>query len=223
MVGHDLRNPLNTIMNTARIMTMVGDVAAEDGRRRIERILASGQRMERMVEQLLDVTRARLAQGIAIRRVWQDCEPVVTRMVAEARGANPGRDLRYQRRGECWARVDADRFEQVVSNLVGNAIAHSPALEPVTVELVGTAEALRLSVHNGGRPIDPAFMPALFDPFVRKGKAPGQSQGLGLGLYIVERIVQGHGGNVRATSSAETGTVFEATLPKGERDQHSDA
>jgi signal transduction histidine kinase len=72
-------------------------------------------------------------------------------------------------------------------------------------------------VHNDGQPIDSKFLPCLFDPFARTEKTPGRSEGLGLGLYIVDRIIKAHDGIIDASSSTETGTTFEATVPKHER------
>jgi signal transduction histidine kinase len=216
MLGHDLRNPLNTILNTARVVMMRGEVAPE-GERRLERLVASATRMQRMIEQLLDLTRARLAGGIPIARSWQDLDPLVSRIVAETRGANPAREIAYRKQGDCWASVDTDRFEQVVANLVGNAITHGSAAKPISITLWGSALAVQLSVHNDGQPIDSKFLPCLFDPFARTEKTPGRSEGLGLGLYIVDRIIKAHDGIIDASSSTETGTTFEATVPKHER------
>jgi signal transduction histidine kinase len=216
MLGHDLRNPLSTILNTARVVMMRGEVAPE-GERQLERLVASATRMQRMIEQLLDLTRARLAGGIPIARAWQDLDPLVSRIVAETRGANPGREIAYRKQGDCWASVDTDRFEQVVANLVGNAITHGSPAEPISIMLSGSALAVQLCVHNDGPPIDSKFMPCLFDPFVRTEKMPGRSEGLGLGLFIVDRIIKAHDGILGASSSIETGTTFEATVPKHER------
>lgn len=216
MLGHDLRNPLNTILNTTRILMLRNEVLPE-GHKRLERLISSATRMQRMIEQILDLTRARLAGGIPIERKWQDLDPIVAKIVLEARTANPGRAIAYDRRGDCWASVDADRFEQVVANLVGNAITHGTPERPVRVSLTGSALAVQLCVHNDGPPIAPEFMPNLFDPFARNEKAQGRAAGLGLGLYIVDRIIRAHGGIINASSSAKTGTVFEATLPKRER------
>jgi signal transduction histidine kinase len=213
ILGHDLRNPLNTMLNTAQLMLMRADVS-EEGQKRLGRVIASGTRMQRMIEQILDVTRDRLAGGISIQRTYQHLDRLVVRIVEESRAARPGREIACIVQGDCSASVDADRFEQVVSNLIGNAITHGEKDKPITVVLSGSALSVKLSVHNHGRPIDPKFMPHLFDPFARLEKPEGRSEGLGLGLFIVDRITKAHGGRIFASSSGETGTTFEVTLPR---------
>jgi signal transduction histidine kinase len=213
ILGHDLRNPLNTVLTTARIMLMSADGGGE-GERRLERIVSSGVRMQRMIAQLLDVARARLAEGIPVTgAATQDLRPLAEKIVDEARAAHPARriDLRFQ--PPCLAHVDADRFEQVASNLIGNAIAHGDPAHPITVALSAGDGLTTFSVHNLGSPIDPALMPIIFDPFKRGTEARGCPDGLGLGLYIVERIVIAHGGRMEVLSSEQSGTQFTASFP----------
>jgi signal transduction histidine kinase len=111
--------------------------------------------------------------------------------------------------------VDADRFEQVISNLVGNAVAHGDPTKPIRVDLIERGSVTSLSVQNWGAPIGADLLPLIFDPFRRAKNAPGRADGLGLGLYIAERIVSAHGGKIEVASSAEAGTRFEVVLPHG--------
>jgi signal transduction histidine kinase len=215
ILGHDLRNPLNTVLTTARLMAMRGELAPES-HKRLERVVASGERMQRMIEQLLDLTSARLAGGIPIERNDErELAPLVEKIVDEVRAANPGRAIELLTQGTCRAHVDGDRFEQVVSNLVANAVLHGDPGQPVRVELATRAAAASLSVHNQGVPIDPALLPTLFDPFKRGETRAGRPHGLGLGLYIADRIVTAHGGTLRVESTVEQGTRFEALFPIG--------
>ena len=215
ILGHDLRNPLNTVLTTARIMLMSTE-SSDESERRLERIVSSGVRMERMIAQLLDVARARLADGIPITgAATQDLRPLVEKIVDEVRAANPTRRIELSCRPPCQAHVDADRFEQVASNLIGNAVAHGDPAHPITVALSACEGMTSFSVHNLGPPIDPALMPSIFDPFKRGGERRGRPDGLGLGLYIVERIVIAHGGRMEVLSSAQSGTRFTASFPSG--------
>jgi signal transduction histidine kinase len=212
ILGHDLRNPLSSVLTTARTMTMRGDLSAETNTR-LQRIIASGARMGRMIDQLLDLTRARLADGIPLARAEEDLGPLVAKIAEELRTAHPTREILLDVKGACRTHVDADRFEQVVSNLVGNAIAHGEPGGPVCVELVAREEVAVLSVHNCGTPIHAELLPELFNPFRRAHKPRGRADGLGLGLYIAERIVSGHGGKIVVSSSEAAGTRFEVVLP----------
>lgn len=213
VLGHDLRNPLNTILTTARLMQMRDELPA-DSHKRLQRVISSGVRMQRMIEQILDVTRARHADGISIDRDHHDLAAIVVAIVEETRAANPGHPIEVSIEDACVAPVDRDRFEQVVSNLLGNAIVHGEPGAPIAVALRASDASASLLVHNHGPPIDPEFMPRLFDPFRQGPKPLGRSDGLGLGLYISERIVTAHGGTLQVSSARETGTLFAVMLPR---------
>ena len=214
ILGHDLRNPLNTVLTTARLMKTRGQQPTGESERRVERIVASGVRMEKMIAQLLDVARARLAGGIPVKRAAQDLVPLAMKIVEETRAANPGREIIVQAEaGSCAAFVDGDRFEQVLSNLLGNAVTHGDAERPIAVGIAPQRGMATAFVHNFGQPIEASLLPALFDPFKRGAHTEGAHEGLGLGLYIVDRIVHAHGGTVTVESAIETGTRFVASFP----------
>ncbi|WP_255442385.1 PAS domain-containing sensor histidine kinase [Corallococcus sp. Z5C101001] len=212
IVSHDLRNPLNAIqLSVTRLLH--GDALQERDRKAVSRIARSGERMARMISELLDFTRGRLGGGIPIERVSGDVRSVVRQAVEELEAAWPERSLalnvgpgRYE---GAW---DAERLLQVVSNLGGNALQYSPPDSLVRFTLTDADAFVVLEVHNGGEPIPPDLLPHLFDPFRRGG---GNTHGgLGLGLYIVEQVVKGHGGRIEVRSRASEGTVFRVLLPR---------
>ncbi len=215
ILGHDLRSPLSTILTTARVLVLNGDSSAE-GLKRLDRLVVSGVRMQRMIEQLLDMTRARLGGGIPVTLSAEpvDLAMLVTGIVDEVRAAHPASTIELLVDGDCAARVDVDRFEQVVSNLVGNAVAHGDPARPIHVVLTSRGDSVGLTVQNHGTPIPPDFLPLLFNPFARAEKPLGHSAGLGLGLYISERILHAHGGEISVTSSAESGTEVAVVVPR---------
>ena len=209
---------LNAILTSAKVLTMRDEVLP-DGRKRLDRVVSSGARMQRMIEQILDVTRARMGEGIPIApKDHQDLCAIAERMVDEARSAHPGRSIELRKSEGCFARVNPDRVEQVLSNLLGNAISHGATNRPIGVELSASAHAAHVAVHNFGRPIEPEVFPVLFNPFKRASRTPEgrRAEGLGLGLYIAERIATAHGGKIHVESSLEAGTRFELVLPCGE-------
>jgi signal transduction histidine kinase len=213
ILGHDLRNPLNTILTTARLMAISQDQEPERNKK-LGRLVASGVRMQRMIAQLLDVTRARLTDGIPVERgVERDLGLLVSKIVDEIRVANPNRTIELVSE-PCMASVDPDRLEQVVSNLLANAVTHGDPSRRIRVEVHARGEIGSVAVHNFGPPIDPELMPRLFDPFKRARHARGSADGLGLGLYISERIITAHGGTIEVSSTGETGTRFEAIFPR---------
>jgi signal transduction histidine kinase len=214
ILGHDLRNPLNTLLTTARLLSMKPDLSSDEAKK-LSRMVSSGKRMETMIRQLLDVTRARLADGIPLELGEpHDVAAVVSRIVDELSAASPGRNIVFRREGPCMAVIDTDRMEQAISNLVGNALEHGTPERPITVALRDLGDAVAIDVHNHGDPIEPAAMEVLFDPFVRADTKHARSEGLGLGLYIAERILHAHGGGIAVTSSRADGTRFEARFPK---------
>ncbi|WP_223641427.1 PAS domain-containing sensor histidine kinase [Corallococcus sp. EGB] len=213
IVSHDLRNPLNAIQLSVTKL-LHGDALQERDRKAVSRIARSGERMARMISELLDFTRSRLGGGIPIERVPGDVRMVVRQAVEELEAAWPERSLTLTvgpgRYDGAW---DADRLLQVVSNLGGNALQYSPPDSPVRFTLSDADTNVVLEVHNGGDPIPPDLLPRLFDPF-RRGAGGNTHGGLGLGLYIVEQVVKGHGGRIEVRSRASEGTVFRVLLPR---------
>jgi sigma-B regulation protein RsbU (phosphoserine phosphatase) len=210
MLGHDLRNPLNAITITVKLL-LRGSVD-ERTARPLERILTSARRMSNMVTQLLDLTRSRLAGGITLQKQYVELGGLVTEVVDELRRAYPGRMVAWEPPPEVHVAADRDRLAQVVSNLLGNALEHGDASQPVTVELSTEDGDVKLIVHNQGPPIAPEIMPVLFEPF--RATRGDRSRGLGLGLFITEQIVLAHGGKVEVSSTVERGTTFQVHLPR---------
>ncbi|WP_426755613.1 PAS domain S-box protein [Myxococcus sp. Y35] len=217
IVSHDLRNPLNAIHLSATQL-LHSESLLERERRLVTRIARSGDRMKRMISELLDFTRGRLGGGIPIQRAPGDLRAVVRQGLEELEAAWPERKLTLRvAPGRYEGDWDADRLLQVVSNLGGNALQYSPGDAPVSFSLSDGGDTVALEVHNPGEPISPEMLPRLFDPFRRANMASvggGSSSGLGLGLYIVEQVVKGHGGRIEVTSTAESGTTFRVTLPR---------
>jgi two-component system, sensor histidine kinase and response regulator len=211
VVGHDLREPLNVILMTAAVL---GNNAQDPKAAAVAaRLQASGTRMARIIDELLDLARARLGGGIPVERRPTDLLEVAQRAVAELEATNPTRSIRIEQRGNLGGQWDSARLEQVVSNLVGNALVHGSLDQPVRVDLNGTGEQATLSVHSGGH-IPSEVLPRLFQPFHAGAGRRGRGGGLGLGLYIVQQIARAHGGSVDVTSDPATGTTFRVRLPR---------
>jgi two-component system sensor histidine kinase/response regulator len=116
--------------------------------------------------------------------------------------------------GDTRGEWDPDRLEQVLSNLLANAVEHGGDDAPVRVRVQGTAaDSVLLTVANSGV-IPPAVLPVVFDRFERGVKPESRPRGLGLGLYIVQQIVLAHGGTIEVQSSEEAGTCFSVRLPR---------
>jgi len=213
VLGHDLRNPLSAILTAADLLQRRSEDEAV--RRSAARMLASGKRMGRMIEDVLDLARARLAGGIPLRRGETDFGVLVQRMVQEHQSSSPRHPIEVSLDGDLVGDWDSDRLAQVASNLIGNALQHGDASAPVQLRLDGTqADAVSFSVRNMGV-IPPALQPYLFDPFRGGSQRRGRDGGLGLGLYIVQQIIQAHHGRVEVESGTQGPyTVFRVDLPR---------
>jgi signal transduction histidine kinase len=212
VLGHDLRNPLSAILMAAHMVQHQSQ--DEIVRGTAQRIMMSGKRMTRMIDDMLDLARARLAGGIPLKVSHSDLAEPVQRVVREYETAFPGRRVELQQEGDLTGQWDAERLAQVASNLLGNALQHGAADGPVQIRLDGSRpEAVVMTVVNAGS-IPPRVLPHLFEPFQGGQREPGQNQGLGLGLYIVQQIVQLHRGSVDVQSGDADRIVFKVTVPR---------
>jgi signal transduction histidine kinase len=214
IVSHDLRHPLSAILLGAQTLLRHGHLDETDAKK-TERIVANAHRMERMITQLLDFSRASQPDGFPISTRAVDLHALVRDAVDDALSiAERRRIVVHARATNPVGRWDADRIEQVLQNLIGNAIQHSPddALVSVTTwdEAGGT---LAVCVKNEGPVIPEARLRSIFEPFQREQARGGRPTGLGLGLHIVRSIVRAHGGDIVATSD-EHGTAFTVRLPR---------
>ena len=213
IVGHDLRSPLSAIYAGAEALT---HHAADSSPMRsiIRRVQSSALRMTSIVDQILDVTRARLGGGIPIHPKEMSLTPVIRDVLDELALAHSSAHFELvadEQVHGCW---DPDRLAQVVSNLASNAIQYGRASSPIVVEVAAATPFATITVTNAVRdlPIASDRLSVLFDPYCRGADSERHAGGLGLGLYIVSEIVRAHGGAISAESSGSS-TVFRVQLP----------
>jgi sigma-B regulation protein RsbU (phosphoserine phosphatase) len=209
VLGHDLRNPLAGIRAGLGRIQRKGTAQATP--EMVELMLRSVARMQTLIENVLDLTRSRLGGGLLLQiERGRAIGPTLTQVIEELRIVHPERTLDV--RLDLAHPVDCDpgRIGQLLSNLLGNALAHGVGDAPIAVEAATRAGTFRLSVANAGAPIPPATMERLFQPFYR-GDARSRL-GLGLGLYIASEIAKAHGGTLAVTSD-ERATVFTLVMP----------
>jgi signal transduction histidine kinase len=215
VLGHDLRDPLSTIITGARFLIEERtDEAAT--REMAHRILATGKRMHQLIADLLDFTQTRLGRPMPIERRKTDLAGVVRNVADEFVTAHPDRPLRMDIAGDLTGQWDAKRMSQAVSNLVGNAIHHGTAESPIDVSAKADDNEVTIVVHNEG--VIPVENKAhLFEPMSPTNADKGgarRSKHLGLGLYIAKAIVSGHGGRIDVDSTPERGTTFTIHVPR---------
>lgn len=208
-IGHDLRAALSTVVMGASLLDE--DVRDAGARHTLSRVRTSAQRMSSMLEDLYDLARARHG-GIAVEMQPVDMRTLVESIVSDLQMGVRDKRIVVRHGGAALLTMgDKKRMEQLLVNLIGNALRHGDKSVPIDVHLQIESDATTVSIHNGGS-IDPALIPALFEPFK---KADCRSrEGLGLGLYIAKQIAQAHGGDIQVHSSAEAGTTFSVALPR---------
>jgi len=211
VVSHDLRSPINAIIMTAERLQRTGD-ASERQVKGMSLIVTSARRMQSLIADLLDYARARHGTGLPVKPQPVRLGDVCRAALAELRSAQPNRTVLLDVTGEDTTSLDAARVEQLVSNLITNALKHGATDAPVKVKVSGDTAEIRLEVVNQGPPIPPQLLPTLFDPF-----QPGDAaRSLGLGLFIVREIARAHSGRV-SVNSCEHETTFTVVFPRSSR------
>lgn len=211
ILGHDLRTPLSAILMSASYLRRSSDV--EGMHKAADRVAQSGDRMNRMIQDMLDLTRARLMGGITIEPRTVDAAQIVRPVVDEHLAAKNGREIRVLESGDLAAQWDEGRIAQLAANLIGNALEHGSG-GPIDVSLDGRdPNYILLTVENDGAvPAD--AMPHLFDPFHAHKRRGARSQNLGLGLFIAKRIAEAHAGTLTVDTSQSDRARFVANLPR---------
>jgi signal transduction histidine kinase len=221
VLAHDLRNPLSAIQTAAQLVLMRQEGEGDRDAKPLSRIVASSQRMERMIDQLLDLTRARVGGGIEIQACEASLGDLCRQAISELELVYSDRTFQCSSIGDQHGVWDPDRLLQIISNLVANAIQHGRSGAAVEVRLDGRqTDSVILEVHNHGA-IASALLPTIFDPFRGARPRRGHARGLGLGLFIVKELVRAHGGSIDVRSSESDGTTFTIQLPRGAGSLHA--
>jgi len=216
MVGiasHDLRNPLQGIVIATEMLSSA--TGLEKRAQLVEGVRKAAGRATRLVTELLDFTQARIGRGLSVAIKPVHLDAVIKESVSELGLAFSDRQLLYQCQipPETVCNADADRVQQMVGNLVSNAMSYGATNNPVTLFLRRGTDGIDLVVHNQGPPIPPQMIPNLFEPLIRGVETHSEKRSIGLGLYIVSEIAKAHHATVAVTSTVEHGTSFTITFP----------
>jgi signal transduction histidine kinase len=205
-LSHDFRGPLANATNYLELIRRHPDTAqhAEFA----ARALANLKLIDRMIQQLLDTTRANAGAGLSLRLSQCEAGTLAQEVIAElAMRAGDRFVLDVERPVHGW--WDCERLKQALNNLLENAVKYGREGSPITCRVGATDGRLFLSVHNHGDPIPAELIPVLFQPFRRSLAAEHSSKtGWGLGLVMVQAIAEAHGGSVGVESSETEGTIF---------------
>ena len=214
MLGHELRNPLSAMKSAAALLAMPAARAAVHQRSR-EVIDRQINRLTDLVDDMLDVARLNAGKIVLDRRLV-DLAQVVRHVVASFTDAGRGMHLRVSTELEpAWVFADETRLEQIVANLFDNACKYTPSGGSVRVATRSGDDGVQLVVDDSGVGIAPDLLPRVFDVFAQGVRTLERAEGgLGLGLTVVRRLVELHGGTVVASSDGiGRGATFRVVLP----------
>jgi signal transduction histidine kinase len=209
LAAHELRTPATTVYGIATTLRERRSELDDDTVNQLEETLwAQSDRMRRLVEQLLDLSRLDAA-SIAISRELILLRPYLEEIVSGAAG--DGEDIRLEVPPDLRTVVDPVALERIVANLVTNALRYGGA--PVIVRAEQTDRHLRVWVEDRGAGVDESFVPQLFDRFRRSDRSRGRVEGAGLGLAIAQSYAHAHGGDLFYSPAEPSGARFELVLP----------
>src|SRR3954464_10864419 len=219
ILGHDLRSPLAAIGNSSLYLRSPGLLPPGGPLDAATRIDRSSAKMNAMIRDLLEYTRTRLGRAIPISPEVVNMEQICALAYDEIRAAHPERIFKLETSGELHGEFDSERLQQVLSNLLNNAVQHGAKRQPITLSAHGEADRITVRVKNYGMRIPEDQLQVIFNPLVqipsgRVDENSTPSTSLGLGLYIAHQIVAMHGGTMDVESSEKDGTVFSARLPR---------
>lgn len=223
-LGHEMRNPMAPLQNSAFILQRLH--ADEKTAKVVEIIQSQVSALRRLAEDLMDV--ARLEGGtVGLALVRTDLREAVLRAANGLQGEARAKRLRLEAivpHGALPVRTDPDRFQQVLANLLGNALKYTPEGGTVWIKATQEGREIVLRVEDTGIGIEPTVLPRIFDLFSRDAGARDlDPHGLGIGLSVVREIVQLHGGSVQARSAGPgKGAEFTVRLPVADADDGED-
>ncbi|SDR54186.1 Histidine kinase-, DNA gyrase B-, and HSP90-like ATPase [Paraburkholderia fungorum] len=213
VLAHDMRSPVTAIVNSANVLLRDENLSPISLRAGIN-LQRGVERIKSLVDGLFVFTRTRLGDSLPVEATEQDLGRICAGAVEEIRAARPDAHIELHSTGDLGGMWDAGRMNQLVVNLLTNAIEYGCGSAIVRVS--GDDGHIVLAVSNEGSPIPETALPTIFDPLTRAGPSAGPKRvtsGVGLGLYICRCIANAHHGTVSVDSQANE-TVFTIEIPR---------
>jgi signal transduction histidine kinase len=215
MVAHEMRGPLNPIINYAQIAKRPA-VTEEARNRYMDTIVEHALRLNRLIGDLQTATRLSAGQ-FTLRCEACDVVAIAAELIAESTAAERERSFTLEQPGEpIIAVVDRDRVGQAVRNLLDNAVKYSVAEGAIETRIWRDASNVCISVGDYGAGIPEAEMKRIFEPFIRLDRQASEVSGSGLGLFITRGVIGAHGGSLTVRNRSDEragGAIFTVTLP----------
>lgn len=216
MIAHELRQPVaSIILRTNLLKELSFNELSNENRKSLDSILESSRILDRMINDLLDFSRIE-ANRMDLKQKIINLTENINRIAENFDHLSAGHVIVVANPiSKIFAKVDPDRFQQIVGNLLSNAIKYSKPNSDVRLEILEHENMIEVIVTNSGAGISPDQLPQLFNRFKRTREAKtGKIGGIGLGLYIVKGLVEAHGGKIWAESTPGETTSFHFTIPR---------
>lgn len=218
VLGHDLRSPLFAIELSTRLLDMP-NLSAAATQQAAGAIGRASKAMGRLITNLLEYTRSRLGRGVPLEFAACDLRAICEESLTAIRASHPGQPFVLNASGDLSLQADSHRIQQVLANLLDNAVQQSASRTPVSLTAHGETGAVVLTVAHSGNALAPDALQVIFEPWApvpQTSAAPHDRllSSFGLSLFIVREIVRGHHGTITVQSSLETGTLFTIRLPR---------
>jgi len=214
-VAHELRNPLTVIKGFAELLLTSERDFPEEYREMLEAVSLHADRLNDLVDSLLEMSRLETGAPLVLKQENVDMRSLLESLISVYRAYGSGHQLALEAdEGDLRLRGDPERLGLIFSNLISNAIKYTPQGTKITVRARRDGEMLTFAVADNGPGIPAEHLPHIFDKYYRAPSGVRQRRrGSGIGLYLVKRLAEAHGGAVAVESTEGVGTTFTVTLP----------
>ena len=214
VLNHELRTSVASILMSAQVLTHRSTPGSPEAKA-AQRILRSCEQVRQTLDALSDFTKVRLGEHLEIDRVRDDMGVLCRQAVDAFARVDPERRIRLTSDADLSGDWDTARVREAVGGLLGNAARFASRGSVVTIAVDGKAvDAVTVTVHGDGTPIDVETLRTIFDPVARVESENATYAGLGLGLFIVRKVVDAHGGQVSVDAAPGSGTTFTMVMPR---------
>lgn len=222
-VSHELRSPLTSMRGFVETLQAAPDFTDIDRREIYEIIHEESDRLLRMIGELLDISRIEAGSPLSLQKQRFEAGRHLERVAEIMRGHTRLHTLKVIKKSSpAWIEADPDKFDQILINLVSNAIKYSPDGGDVILKLEETPDALRISITDSGVGMDATHCEHIFEKFYRVSEKNSVThnrlsriEGAGIGLYLTRALVEAHGGKISVASEVGVGSTFSVELPRG--------